>query len=385
MGSIEGIRKIVVTRDLGPHVMPVLQERKDFNLVVCPEDTKDRQAWIKENVPGAEGLLCMLADKVSGDFCFCHDITKTNLLLQITQEIIETAGPTLKVVSTMSVGYEHVHLPTLVKSNVRLGYTPDVLTNAVADLAIMLALMASRNAREAMTVVNEGNWPNSPWSPFGFCGPQLSTIPHETSPGKSYPGKTVGFLGFGRIAHATLARLIPFGIRNFIYTGNPASSGGPSAASIARDAALAASLGLPASAIARVPLETLAADADVLFVLAPGGAGTHHAVDAAFLARMKRTAVLVNPSRGTIVDSDALAAALRAGALWGAGLDVVEGEPHVGADHPLVREPRCVVLPHIGSATTETRIGIGRLAAFNVIGGVMGEEMPSELDLAGRG
>lgn len=99
---------------------------------------------------------------------------------------------------------------------------------------------------------------------------------------------------------------------------------------------------------------------------------------------MKRTAVLVNASRGTIVDSDALAEALRAGTLWAAALDVVEGEPHIGADHVLVKEPRCVVLPHIGSASTETRIGIGRLAAYNVIGGVLGEEMPSELDLSGH-
>ena len=97
---------------------------------------------------------------------------------------------------------------------------------------------------------------------------------------------------------------------------------------------------------------------------------------------MKSTAVVVNPSRGTIVDSDALARALPEGWIWGAGVDIVEGEPQVTADHPLVKEPRCIVLPHIGSASTETRIGIGRLAAYNVIGGVLGDKMPSELDLS---
>ncbi|EJC99963.1 uncharacterized protein FOMMEDRAFT_92415 [Fomitiporia mediterranea MF3/22] len=345
------MHKIVVSRDLGPHVMPVLQESKDLFLVVCPDNVKDRQAWLLEHIPGAHGLLCMLSDKVT--------------------------GPNLKVVSTMSVGYEHVHLPTLAKNNIRLGYTPDILTNAVADLAIMLALMATRNAKECMSV-----WPNSPWTPFGFCGPQLSTIPHETSPGKTSPSKTVGFFGFGRIAQATLARLVPFGIRKFIYTGNSAST--PSPATLERDAKLASSVGLPPDAISRVPLETLAAESDVLFVLAPGGAGTYHAINSSFLARMKPTSVLVNPSRGTIVDSDALAAALRENKIWGAALDVVEGEPQITADHPLVREPKCVVLPHIGSATTETRIGIGRLAAYNVIGGVLGEEMPSELELDSR-
>lgn len=228
-------------------------------------------------------------------------------------------------------------------------------------------------------------WPNSPWSPFGFSGPQLSTVPHETNPHQSYPGKTVGFLGFGRIAQATLARLVPFGIQKFIYTGNPASSSSstsPEAA--ARDTAIAASHNLPASAISRVTLDTLAAESDVLFILAPGGADTYHVIDASFLRRMKRTAVVVNPSRGTIVDSDALAQALREGWIWGAGVDVVEGEPQVTAEHPLVKESRCVVLPHIGSASTETRIGIGRLAAYNVIGGVLGEGMPSELELGGR-
>lgn len=150
-----------------------------------------------------------------------------------------------------------------------------------------------------------------------------------------------------------------------------------------RDARLAASLGLPTDAIARVPLQRLAEQSDVLFVIAPGGSSTYHAVDAEFLGRMKSTAVLVNIGRGTIVDSDALAEALRRGTIWGAGLDVVEGEPRIGAEHPLVQEPRCVILPHIGSATTPSRIGTGRLAAYNVIAGVLGEDMPSEVNLTG--
>ncbi|PAV19783.1 glyoxylate reductase [Pyrrhoderma noxium] len=361
MGSIDGMYKIVITRDLGPNVMPVLKDKKEFNLIVCPDSTKDRQQWIIENVPGAAGLLCMLSDK-------------------ITAEIIEAAGPTLKVVSTMSVGYDHVNLPTLKKLNIRLGYTPDILTNAVADLSVMLALMASRNARECMDTVQNGQWPNSPWTPFGFCGPQISVVPNETQPGKYSQGRTVGFFGFGRIAQATLARLVPFGVSKFIYTGNPSAV--VDQATLDRDAAIAKSVGLPSDAISRVSLDDLASQSDVLFVLAPGGASTYHAIDASFLSKMKSTSVLVNASRGTIVDSDALAAALRSGQIWGAGLDVVEGEPHITTEHPLVKESRCVVFPHVASATTETRIGIGRLAAFNVISGVFGDEMPSELQIS---
>ncbi|KAL5530939.1 hypothetical protein ACEPAG_3815 [Sanghuangporus baumii] len=365
MGSIEGIHKIIVTRDLGPDVMPVLQKRRDFNLVVCPEGTKNKQDWLLKNIPGTSGLLCMLSDKISA-------------------EVIEAAGPNLRVVSTMCVGYDHVNLPALAKNNVRLGNTPDISTNAVADLGVMLALMAARNVKYAMSVVQTGQWPNCPWEPFGFCGPQISPVVNERILHKSSPGQTVGFFGFGQIAQATLARLVNFGVCKFIYTGSPSSSGTVTPGYAERDAQLAASLGLPADSIARIPLLQLAEESDVLFVIAPGGSSTYHAVDADFLARMKRTAVLVNIGRGTIVDSDALAEALRNGTIWGAGLDVVEGEPHIEADHPLVREPRCVILPHIGSATTSSRVGTGRLAAYNVVAGVLGEEMPSEVNLTAQ-
>ena len=145
----------------------------------------------------------------------------------------------------------------------------------------------------------------------------------------------MGFLGFGRIAKATLARLVSFGITHCIYASNPSSP---------RDheleAALAERHGL--RSVRRVELDELARETDVLFVLAPGGDATRHVVDASFLRMMKKHAVLVNTSRGALVDSDALAQALREEWIWGAGLDVVEGEPHVGADHPLVMESRCV-------------------------------------------
>lgn len=191
-------------------------------------------------------------------------------------------------------------------------------------------------------------------------------------------------MGFGRIAQATLARLVAFGARRFIYTGNPNASGSDLRTNSSADAEIAAKHYLPPDAITRVPIEALAAESDVLFVLAPGGATTYHIISHEFLARMKPTAVLVNAGRGSLVDSDALAQALRENRLWGAGLDVVEGEPKIGSDHPLVKEPRCVILPHIGSATFETRRAMATLAARNVIAGVRGEAMPAELDLTAR-
>ncbi|EIW55557.1 uncharacterized protein TRAVEDRAFT_129867 [Trametes versicolor FP-101664 SS1] len=329
--------KVVVARDLGPNVMPLLLEHPELEVIAWPYDTKpcDRK-WLLENIPGASGVLVMLSDKVR--------------------------RPSLQVVSTMSVGYEHVQIPELRTRNIKLGYTPDVLTEAVADLSIMLALMAGRNVKETTEV-----WPNFVWSPFGFCGPQLSANPVNPKP-------TAGFIGFGRIAQATLARLVPFGFARCLYTANPSTP--PDAKA---DAQVAAKYGV--KEVRRVDLAELARESDVVFVLAPGGVSTHHIVDEAFLRQMKKTAVLVNTSRGTLVDSDALSKALHEGWLYGAGIDVVEGEPKVDQNHPLVTAPRCIVLPHIASATTETRLQMATLAANNLINGVLGAQMPVELNI----
>ncbi|TDL24484.1 hypothetical protein BD410DRAFT_785974 [Rickenella mellea] len=342
--------KVVVCRDLGPDVMPLLRERRELELIVWPEDKFCDRKWLLENIPGCSGVLVMLSDIVN-------------------EEFLDTCGPSLKVVSTMSVGYDHVKLPALAQRGIKLGYTPDVLTDAVADLSVMLALMASRNAKQTLSVVQNGEWPSFSWAPFAFCGRQISSSSQKRT-------ITVGFLGFGRIAKATLARLVPFGINHVIFLSSPKSK---------RDspnecAEFERQFGVK-SVRRTADLQELARESDIVFVLAPGGPSTHHIIDEYFLRAMKPTAVLVNPSRGTLVDSDALAKAVHEGWIWGAGLDVVEGEPNVTADHPLVKEPRCVVLPHVGSATFETRLEMASLAARNLIAGVLGEELEHELGL----
>ncbi|KAK7025048.1 hypothetical protein R3P38DRAFT_2952510 [Favolaschia claudopus] len=339
--------KVVVCKDLGP-AMPPLLERKDVDIVVWPEDRSCERAWLLENIKGAAGVLVLLPDKVN-------------------QELLDAAGTNLRVVSTVSVGYEHIDVPLIGAERHTSWLYADVLTEAVADITIMLALMAGRNDGVAYTLVKNGEWckPNLGWSPFTFCGPQLSTS-------LSSPTRTVGFLGFGRIAQATLSRLIPFGITHCIYTGSPTSQ-----PDIARDDALQAKYNL--KGLNRVDIDRLARESDVLFLLTPGGKETYHLVDAAFLRKMKPMSVLVNTSRGSVVDSDALATALREKWIWGAGLDVVEGEPAITSNHPLVKEPRCVMVPHIGSATFQTRLDMATLAIDNLIGGVFGGEMPAEL------
>ncbi|KAF9059326.1 hypothetical protein BDP27DRAFT_1341672 [Rhodocollybia butyracea] len=344
--------KVVVTRDLGPDVMPLLTKRDDIEVVLWADDSVCDRQWLLENVKGATGMVVVFSELVDA-------------------ELLDAAGPSLKVVSTMSVGYEHIHVPELVKRNIRIGYTPDVLTDAVADISVMLALMAGRNARETMGIVREGLWPRSIWAPFAFCGPQLSTSGNSAS-------RTVGFLGFGRISQATLKRLIPFGVTDCIYSSNPNS---PSASKKERDEAILKQYSPQLKSLRGVDTDTVARESDVLFVLTPGGPSTRHLVNEEFLRKMKEHSVIVNAGRGTVVESDALAKALREKWIWGAGIDVVEGEPNVGKDHPLVKEPRCNILPHIGSASFETRLAMATLAVDNCLAAIGGQNMPAELDV----
>ncbi|CAE6527524.1 unnamed protein product [Rhizoctonia solani] len=333
--------KVLVSRHLSDSAINALRARKEINIVLWePDRTADRE-WLLANSVGAVGLVVTLTDKVDA-------------------ELLDAAGPSLRIVSTMSVGYDHVDVPALKARGIRLGFTPDVLTDAVADVAIMLALMASRNVKQAMEIVHRGNWPNTPWSPSLLTGPQLSN-----------PGTTVGFIGFGRISRATLTRLVPFRISRVLYTRSSAPQ------SSTTDSALLTEF--PTLKEAKwVGLDELARECDFVFVLAPGGEATKHLVGKEFLSRMKKNAILVNPGRGSVVDSEALAEALKEGRIWGAGLDVVDGEPNIPADHVLVKEPRAVVLPHIGSATVQTRLDMAQLAANNLIAGIRGEQMPSE-------
>jgi len=303
---------------------------------------------VLENAPGSAAILVTLGERV-------------------TEKLVEAAGPALKIVSTMSTGVDHVDLSALSSRNIRLGYTPDVLTDAVADCSVMLALMASRCVTEAQSMLRSGTWASHGWGPYVFCGPQIGSGPSKKE-------STVGFLGFGRIAQATLVRMAAFGITHCAYHNSGRRDRS------AQDRALAAKLGL--QEVKRVELDELARTADFLFTLAPGGKETFHIVDEALLRKMKKTAVLVNTGRGPIVDTDALVKALREGWIWAAGLDCVEREPNLPADHPLLLEPRCAIIPHIGSATIETREAMALLCVENVVGGLKDGKIPAEYNLS---
>ncbi|CEQ41191.1 SPOSA6832_02891 [Sporobolomyces salmonicolor] len=335
--------RVVLTRYLDPAplqgaaILDQAHTEGKIELARWQESTAPGREWLLENVKGVEGVVCQLGDTMHR---------------QLGRRV---TGPSLRVVSTMSAGYDHVDTAALAKRGIRLGTTPDALTDATADIGAMLALMASRRAGEGIRAVVDGKWPTMPWDPLLLCG-------------RSLQGATVGVLGFGKIGQLTLKRLLGFSISRVLYTTSQPGVALPPSKDYFSLASACAALSIPLAPAES--LEHLARESDFLIITCALTPETRGLVDADFLARMKPTAYVINTARGPVVDSDALVAAVQAGQLAGAGLDVVDGEPNLGAEHPLVQEQRIVVLPHIGSATVETRSEMSRQAAVNCLAGV---------------
>ncbi|BGP20069.1 hypothetical protein JCM10213_003547 [Rhodosporidiobolus nylandii] len=350
--------KIVLTRPLpsdklaGGALLEKAAEDGLIELVKWDKDEPVSRDWLLGELRkgGTTGILCMIAGE------------------RIDEELLEAAGPSLKVVSTMSAGFDHVETEALKKRGIRLGSTPDALTDATADIGAMLVLMASRRAGEGMRAVLDGKWPTMPWNPLLLCGHALTK-------------STVGILGFGKIGQTTLKRLLGFGISRAIYTTSQVGKAISPERDFANIRATADFHGVtlePAQSY-----EQLAAESDFLVLCCPLTPETKGLVGADFLSKMKSTAYVINTARGPVVDSAALVEAVRSGKLAGAGLDVAAGEPNIKADDPLVKEQRIVLLPHIGSATEEARSEMSRHAALNVLAGVgvQGFEWANEVKL----
>ena len=257
-------------------------------------------------VAGMQGLVCMFDDTVD-------------------RAVIE-AGTALKVISTVAVGYNNIDVAAARERGIVVTNTPDVLTEATADLAWALVMDVTRRVSEGDRLVRRGAWKG--WA-FDFML------------GSSLRGKQLGVVGFGRIGRAVAARAEAFGMR-VAYT-RAQSSGDPHA----------------------IPLDRLLATSDVVSLHCPLSPATTHLIDQAALARMKRSAYLINTSRGPVVDEAALAWALKNRMIAGAALDVYEREPQVHQD--LLALENVVLAPHLGSATTETRTAMADLAVRNVV------------------
>ena len=269
------------------------------------------------------------------------DIVCPTVSDRIGADVLNLPDARVRLLASYGVGLDHIDLAAAKRAGIVVTNTPDVLTEATADLAILLMLMASRRAGEGERELRAGAWAG--WRPTHLMG-------------QSIAGKLLGLVGFGRIARAVAGRARGFGMRIAYY--------GRTRADASVEEATAAQF-YPS-------LESLAAEADVLSLHCPGGPATRHLINAALLARMKPSSILVNTARGSVVDEAALADALVERRICSAALDVYEHEPRVTS--ALVDMPNVVLLPHLGSATLETREAMGMRVASNIEAFISGGE-----------
>ena len=276
-----------------------------------------------ERVRGVDGLLCLLTDRIDG-------------------ELLDAAGPKLKVVSNQAVGYDNIVVPDATVRGIPVGNTPGILTDATADFAFALMMAAGRRIVEGERYVRAGRWKT--WSPSLMLG-------------TDFVGATLGLVGFGRIGQAMAKRASGFDMRVIYYA--PRQPPVPGLNAVPVDS-----------------LETLLRESDFVSLHVPLDARTHHLVNAETLAMMKPSAVLINTARGPVVDPQALYGALKANRLFAAALDVTDPEP-LPADHPLLGLDNCLIVPHIASASKITRDKMALMAAENLIAGLKGERLPN--------
>jgi glyoxylate reductase len=295
--------------------------RHKFEVRLHDSETGPSADQIATDASGCAGLLTLIRDPIDA-----------SLMDRL---------PGLRAIANYGVGYDNIDIRAATVRGIMLTNTPEVLTDATADLAMALILAVARRLGEGERMVRAGKFEG--WTPKLLVGADLE-------------GATLGLVGFGRIAAAVGRRALGFGMR-LLHTSR-------------HEHADAETLGSR-----RVSLDELLALSDFVSIHAPLTQETRHLFDAVALSKMKATAFLVNTARGPIVDEAALAAALTQRRIAGAGLDVYESEPEVHPD--LLRLDNVVVLPHIGSATRGTRAAMSSVAASNLIAALSGERPPN--------
>ncbi|XP_035910881.1 glyoxylate reductase/hydroxypyruvate reductase-like isoform X1 [Anopheles stephensi] len=282
--------------------------------------------------PATRDEILELAGQVDGILWVGH--------MALNGEVLDRGGERLKAISTMSAGMDYVDIDEFRKRKFPLGYTPIVLNDAVADSAIGLMIAAGRRYHEGRLAIDQSQWKG---------GPQWLL-------GQDIKGSTVGIIGMGGIGQTIAKRLQGFDIGQLLYSGR-------------RPKPEAEALGAK-----MVPQDELLQESDYVFIAVPLTNETYHMINETSLSKMKRTAVLVNVARGDIVDQKALVAALKNGTIFAAGLDVMTPEP-LPADDELLSLPNAVVIPHLGSATVQTRNNMAEIAALNVLAGIANTPM----------
>jgi len=316
-------KRVFVTRMLPEKALNLL--RSKFDVEVWPEETPPPKSVLIEKVREVDGLCCLLTDKID-------------------REVIEAASDRLRVISQVAVGYDNIDVEAATEKGIYVTNTPGVLTDTTADFAFALLMAAARRIVEADRYVRGGKW-KIPWGLMMFLGQDVW-------------GKTLGIIGLGRIGSAVARRAKGMNMRVLYYD-------------IYRNEAMERELG-----VEYVDLETLLRESDFVSIHVPLTPSTRHLIDESKLRLMKKTAVLVNTSRGPVVDEKALYKALKEGWIWAAALDVWEKEP-TDPDNPLLTLDNVIATPHIASASYETRTKMAVMAVENLIAALEGKVPPN--------
>ncbi len=316
--------KVFVTRQIPQIGLDMLEAHCE--VTVNPHDRVLTPDELMEGVRNADGLLCLLTD-------------------EITSRVMD-ANPNLKVISNYAVGFNNIDVSAATERGIPVTNTPGVLTDATADLAWALIMAVSRRIVEGDTYTREGRFVG--WGPMLLLGSGVA-------------GKTLGIVGMGRIGQAVARRATGFDMRILYHDIEPVAS-------------------VEESYNARfVGLEELLQESDFVTLHAPLTDETRHMIGERELGLMRKTAYLINTARGPLVDEKALVEALKDGVIAGAGLDVYEDEPWLAPG--LAKLPNAVLLPHLGSATLETRSKMAEMAAGNVLAALQGETPPNLVNL----
>ncbi len=292
---------------------------------VWPDDLPPPYEVLKQRVQGVDGLLCLLTDRIDAG-------------------LIGAAGPALKVISQMAVGYDNIDIPAATAHGIPVGNTPGVLTEATADFAWALLMAAARRVVEADRYTRSGRWKT--WGPTMLLG-------HDVA------GASLGIVGLGRIGRAVARRAQGFGMQILYNDG------------VNRFPDLEQTMG-----VVYAPFEQLLRQSDFVSIHVPLTDLTYHLFGAEQFQQMKPTAILINTARGPIVDPDALYEALNSGEIAYAALDVTDPEP-IPMDSPLLLLDNVIVAPHIASASMRARTKMATMAAANLAAGLKGEKLPN--------
>jgi glyoxylate reductase len=312
--------KVFVTRIIPDKGFDLVKEACEVDL--WTEELPPPYEVLLERVRGVDGLLCLLTDRIDS-------------------QLMDTAGPQLKVISNHAVGFDNIDIPAATARKIPVGNTPGILTDATADFAFALLVSAARRVVEGDRYVRAGKWKT--WGPSILLGPDIT-------------GATLGIIGYGRIGQALAKRASGFDMRILYY-----------------DPMISAGSDLPGTA---VDLETLLRESDFVSLHTLLNEQTRHLINRDTLALMKPSAVLVNTSRGPVVDGQALYEALKEGKIFAAALDVTDPEP-LPLDSPLLKLDNLIIVPHIASASKPTRDKMSLMAAENLLAGLSGRRLPT--------